>query len=112
MPRHPEISVDVHVDAAGGRTFIFTSAAEAGRALERHTDRILSPTQQEYLDLFERMAHDLGTRMPRNRTLRALPSPATFHRPLLTEAISPAILYGYGDPAMLRRCLVSGGDVQ
>ena len=102
MPTGPKTFIDVRVDEAGRRTLIFTSEGDEGGAPERHIDRLLSPGQQDYLDLFERMAHDLGTRMPRNRTVRALPAATTYHQPLLTGNISPDIRYGYGDPAVLR----------
>ena len=55
-----------------------------------------------YLDLFAGIARDLGTRMPRNRIPAAAPRFRAPLRPLLTENLSPDILYGYGDPAVLR----------
>jgi hypothetical protein len=58
--------------------------------------------QQEYLDLFARLAATFGTRRPSNRSSHALPSGAHWHEPLLTRNISHRICYGYGDPCVLR----------
>lgn len=61
---------------------------------------IARPDHEDYLDFFVAVAEDFGTRCPRNRTPRApVPSGADY-RALLTENISPRILYGYGDPAV------------
>ena len=64
--------------------------------------RLGAAAHEDYLDLFAAIARDFGTRVPRNRQPA---SPATFEanlRPLLTRNLSPDILYGYGDPAVLR----------
>ena len=59
--------------------------------------------QSDYASFFLALAKDHGTRVP-----HAFSSPADFPRPdrrwqpLLTENISPTILAGYGDPAVLK----------
>ena len=57
---------------------------------------------QDYLDLFAALARRFGTRQPGSRTvppLRHAKVPGL--RALLTCNISPDVLYGYGDPAVL-----------
>lgn len=65
-----------------------------------------------YLDAFERIARDFGTRMPLNREPRP---PQPFEAPyqvLLAENLAPGMLYGYGDPAVLRIEHASCGDAR
>lgn len=55
-----------------------------------------------WLDLYETLAGDFGLRVPLNRQALA-PGPRTARlKPVLTEPISPDILYGYGDPSVLK----------
>ncbi|HZG42131.1 MAG TPA: family 43 glycosylhydrolase, partial [Longimicrobium sp.] len=59
-------------------------------------------THNAWLDVYAAIARRFGTRVPRNRQP---PEPATFRapfRPLLTENLSPEVLHGYGDPAVIR----------
>ena len=59
---------------------------------------------EAWLDLHEALARDLGLRRPLSR--EAPPKPADPHlTPVLTEPVSPDILYGYGDP-----CVVAVGE--
>ena len=57
---------------------------------------------KSYTDFFERLARDFGVRLPHNRRPRAKPTFSAPYRVLLTENIAPGIIYGYGDPAVLR----------
>jgi GH43 family beta-xylosidase len=56
-----------------------------------------------YLNLFEKLSHEFGLRLPQNRrkNLRK-PVGNVSYRDVLTTNIHPDILYGYGDPAVLR----------
>jgi arabinan endo-1,5-alpha-L-arabinosidase len=54
----------------------------------------------DYLDLFEQIARDFGTRIPRNREESEAPSFAAPYRVLLDHNLVPEIWYGYGDPAV------------
>ncbi|MFC3079298.1 family 43 glycosylhydrolase [Phenylobacterium terrae] len=54
-----------------------------------------------WLDLHAAIAADFGARAPLNRRPAALPPPAARLEPVLTEAVSPDILYGFGDPCVL-----------
>lgn len=59
------------------------------------------PGQNAYADLFAAVAEDFGCRPPSSRTpLR--PDFTAPLEPLLTAPVSPEILYGYGDPCVLR----------
>jgi hypothetical protein len=67
-----------------------------------------SREHSSYTDFFEALATDFGSRLPVGR--RPPPASATFEAPyraLLTSNLAPGILYGYGDPAVLR---VEGRD--
>lgn len=70
-----------------------------GRTVFEH--RLPDTRQASYLDLFADLARAFGTRVPLGRR-PAEPAPAAPLTPLLTEAVSPEILYGYGDPSVLR----------
>lgn len=64
--------------------------------------RVAGQTHSDYAALFSALAADFGCRPPLAGSpggSRAAPSAL---RPLLTEAVAPDILYGYGDPAVLR----------
>ncbi|MDB5697909.1 MAG: hypothetical protein JWN69_713 [Alphaproteobacteria bacterium] len=85
-----------------GRSFgISGPDPRSGMPIEK-TYSLSGSGQQDYLDLFAAVARDFGTRTPRNRHGEAAPASVLPCRPLLTANISPDILYGYGDPAVLR----------
>ena len=58
--------------------------------------------QQHYADFYAALACDFGTRRPHFADPADYPASAIPWRPLLTENISPRILCGYGDPAVLK----------
>jgi len=59
--------------------------------------------QQQYSAFFRDLSRDFGTRQPHVFAEPAQrPAPAIRWHPLLTENVSPRILVGYGDPAVLR----------
>ena len=58
--------------------------------------------QNAWLDLFHACAADFGTRIPHGRTPFDPPPHDGRLWPVLTEAASDDILYGYGDPSVLR----------
>ena len=55
-----------------------------------------------YTDFFESLAQDFGLRHPQNRRPIAKPTSTAVYHPILTENLVPDIIYGYGDPAVLR----------
>lgn len=87
-------SVNVRED---GDARMFSVNASGGA----HTYRLGATGQQDYLDFYAGVARDFGARMPRNRQRRVPGAAAIRRRPLLTVPLSPGVLYGYGDPAVL-----------
>ncbi|MET1112452.1 MAG: glycoside hydrolase family 43 protein [Allosphingosinicella sp.] len=73
------------------------------RAGEVRDYRLTGGEQADYAAFFRRLADDWGTRIPH---AFAEPAPApeaeVEWRPLLTDNLSPGILAGYGDPAVLK----------
>lgn len=58
---------------------------------------------QHYYEFFRQLHHDFGTRLPHFFAERAaFPETPPNWQPLLTENVSPTILAGYGDPAVLK----------
>jgi arabinan endo-1,5-alpha-L-arabinosidase len=57
--------------------------------------------QSGFLGFYAELARDFGTRPPRAVTERSTAEDPPW-RPLLTENLSPKILSGYGDPAVLK----------
>jgi hypothetical protein len=64
--------------------------------------RLPDPGQQSYLDFLSEAASDFGLRNPCNRALFDEQPDETVLRPLLTRPVAPGILYGYGDPCVVR----------
>jgi len=87
-----------------------------GEGPPRHY-RLADQGHAAHLDLFAALAKDFGLRLPLSRETPPPSSPGPPPlRPLLTEAVSPKILYGYGDPCVVRvgegdyRLLVTSND--
>ena len=58
---------------------------------------------QHYSDFFRQLSKDFGTRVPHLFSEREeFPDTPVHWQPLLTENVSPKILAGYGDPAVLK----------
>src|SRR4051794_31212628 len=78
---------------------------DVGRAgfRESRIYRLPGGEQQDYAAFFAALAKDFGTRIPHAFADRepAPPGEAAW-RPLLTDNVSPTILAGYGDPAVLK----------
>jgi arabinan endo-1,5-alpha-L-arabinosidase len=88
-----------HVEAATGAATRLT-VAQGGVSRDYE---IPGGEHQDYLDFFRALAADFGTRSP-----HAYEGPAASDgvepdwRPLILENLSPRILAGYGDPAVLK----------
>jgi beta-xylosidase len=57
---------------------------------------------EHYTEFFHALAGDFGTRLPHLRQTYEFEPSAVKWQPLLTENLSPEILAGYGDPAVLK----------
>ena len=96
------------VDIAGAdpesvsRSFTVTGPDPAAGSSRTREYRLPDTQHNAYLDFLEGLARDFGTRVPRNRRPQEAPAFEAPLRPLLTRNLSPDILYGYGDPAVLR----------
>ncbi|MDQ4122366.1 MAG: glycoside hydrolase family 43 protein [Acidobacteriota bacterium] len=65
--------------------------------------RIVSNEHKSYTRFFEELAQVFGTRVPLNSQVnKDMPSFTGEYREVLTENLTDNILYGYGDPAVLR----------
>ncbi|WP_437965602.1 family 43 glycosylhydrolase [Sorangium sp. So ce260] len=110
-PPGAPFAFEISVDVRGPRSFLVAEPGQEARRYELH-----QPEQPDYLDLFEALARDVGTRVPLARTPPPPRHGAPPLRPLLTEAVAPEILYGYGDPCVVRvgegewRLLVTSND--
>lgn len=85
---------------AAGKAFEITRDDHAAEAQTVRRYELSGREQSDYLDLFEKIAKDFGTRLPRNRHESAAPTFKAPYRVLLDRNISPDIWYGYGDPAV------------
>ncbi|HEY0170636.1 MAG TPA: glycoside hydrolase family 43 protein [Pyrinomonadaceae bacterium] len=99
----------VAVRASGAGISFEVSGADPSAGPSK-TRRYLLPDRghQSYTEFFEGLAGDFGSRTPGGG--RKAPAPPDFRAPyqvLLTENLAPGMLYGYGDPAVLR---VEGRD--
>lgn len=94
-------SLSFEVDAAEeGEGVRFEVRASNGAA---KTYRIAASEQPLYVQFFAELSRDFGTRMPHMLAAPAEHPPSEVRwQPLLTENISPQILCGYGDPAVLK----------
>ncbi len=87
---------------------IVARASGRGRAFELSDGvrtrryRLSDHSQDSYLDFFCDAARDFGLRRPHNRTPFEPPPAQVVLTPLLTWPVAPSILYGYGDPCVIR----------
>jgi hypothetical protein len=55
-----------------------------------------------YQDFFEKLARDFGLRLPRNRQETVMRTFDVTYREVLIKNLAPGMLYGYGDPAVIK----------
>ena len=84
--------------AAEGEGTLFT-VSRAGESRRYH---VRGGEQDDYLAFFSELARDFGTRVPHRFGSSPKGSHEPAWRPLITENLSPRILSGYGDPAVLK----------
>ena len=95
------IEVSAPAPSATSRELRIEGPGSDGSTVSR-SYRLEDTGQPAYLDLFAEVARDSGIRVPVSREESRPPVGACALTPLLTETLSPDILYGYGDPAVLR----------
>lgn len=93
--------ISFHVDAVErGEGTTLTVRASDGSA---RSYAIAGGEQQDYADFFAELARDFGTGLPHIAAgATELQARGANWKPLLTTNISPQILCGYGDPAVLK----------
>ena len=91
------ISFEVDAVADGDGSRIAVSADGLKRAY-----RLPGGSQQDYIDFYAALAEDFGTRPVRGMAGAPTLSEEPRWQPLLTDNRHPKILYGYGDPAVLK----------
>ncbi len=64
--------------------------------------RVAGGEPDHYADFYDQLARDFGTRAPRHVEEPAPDDAEPPWRPLITSNLSPRILAGYGDPAVLK----------
>ena len=73
------------------------------RAGERRDYHLPGGEQHDYTAFYAELGRDFGTRVPHKYgEPPAGPGPEPAWQPLITENLEPRILYGYGDPAVLK----------
>jgi arabinan endo-1,5-alpha-L-arabinosidase len=55
-----------------------------------------------YLDFFEKLTLDFGLRLPQNRQPLVEPGFRATYKEVIKENLTPSMIYGYGDPAVIR----------
>jgi len=104
LPDVADVVFDVRVAQTreGAHVFQVAAASADGAALPSRRYIVERTEHDDYLDLFAALARDFGTRMPRNRARAEEAPDTTPFDPLLTTNVAPQVIYGYGDPAVLR----------
>lgn len=92
----PAFEVDAAEEDGGTR---ITVSASGGSV---RTYRLPGREHSDYLDFFEALAEDFGTRRPGALRQPEAEAGGPEWWPLITRNLSPRILYGYGDPAVLK----------
>jgi arabinan endo-1,5-alpha-L-arabinosidase len=97
-----EITVAGTSADAQERCFSISGTPASGDAPLTREYALRDTSHEAYLDLYAAIARDFGICMPRNRREPEAPPSETRYTALLTHNLSAGILYGYGDPAVLR----------
>lgn len=83
--------------------FIINGPAPETNIINTITYEIQGKGHAAYLDLFQKISADFGTRTPQNRkNTKQEPSFKVNYRTVLTDNLHPEMFYGYGDPAILK----------
>lgn len=109
-PEGAPLRFRIEIDGAGPtaerRRLAISGPGRDGTEIVRSYDLPLRH-HNAWLDLWDAVSRDFDSHLPLSRRPTSEPRFHAPYRPLLTEAASPEILYGYGDPSVLR---VEGPD--
>ncbi len=99
MPSPDSLSFEVAASEVGDGLCIEVSASTG----ERRSYSLTGGGHEVFADFYAELARDFGTRLPEIFARENdFPEATTQWQPLLTENVSPQILCGYGDPAVLK----------
>lgn len=99
MAQSGSVTFEVDVETAGDAVHIAVAASDG----ESRDYRLNGREALHYYDFFAGLHRDFGTRLPHFYAPAAeFPDTPPQWQPLLTESMSPRILAGYGDPAVIR----------
>ena len=84
------------------RSLTVTGADPLSGSEKTREYQLLGNEHKSYIRFYAGLAEDFGARVPRNSRPFSKPTFRADYRTLLTENLAPGILYGYGDPAVLR----------
>ena len=93
---------DTSITQSHTRSFEVTGVDQSTGLMKTALYNLTRGEHKSYIDFFEELAKDFGVRLPGNRRKSAKPTFRAAYRALLTENLAPGMLYGYGDPAVLR----------
>ncbi|HEY8614633.1 family 43 glycosylhydrolase [Phenylobacterium sp.] len=93
------MTFEIEVSGQGGGPRTLRVRRAGGEALGYV---LADDSQAAYQDLFARLAADFGCRVPLARRPVDFDRPDPRLEPLLTENLGEGVLYGYGDPCVLR----------
>lgn len=98
MSDETPFTFDIQASEDGDATLLAVSTNEG----TQHRYWIAGREQHHYVQFYAELARDFGTRLPRE--FAAIPADRSEPpwRPLIRENLSPRILSGYGDPAVLK----------
>lgn len=99
-PAGPVSGFEVIAQGPGWR-FTVTSPGRRRQRIRREYE-LVDATHQAYLDFHAALARDFGSRLPLDRQAPRPGSCSAGLRPLLVRPLPARILYGYGDPAVLK----------
>jgi hypothetical protein len=76
-----------------------------------HTYELYNREHDAYLDFYEKLSNDFELRLPQNRKAEEKKEFEANYREVLTANLTPRILYGYGDPAIIEVIPQPGSEV-
>ncbi len=100
MTNNEPVAFEVEAVAEGEGTRFAVTLAGSGETRHYH---LPGGEQDDYTAFYTELARDYGTSLPHQECdTPSGPAPESEWRPLITENLSPRILAGYGDPAVLK----------
>jgi hypothetical protein len=93
---------EIHQNRETNFLFEVTGLAATSNVAQTRKYELEERAHTAYLTLFGALATDFGLRQPQNKRTATIPTSEFPYQELLIYNLTPDILYGYGDPAILR----------